>query len=85
VRSLLVATSDVTILSVTHSNSIATYILGRLLIEIENIALAFLSGVCSRGSNATWVVHQVDRAIDSTYLANLLIIAISHESFVVRI
>lgn len=85
VRSLFIASSDVTILSVTHSNGVAAHVLVLLTVEVEDVALTFVLGVSSGCSNASWLMHQVHWAIDSTHLSYLLGVTIPHVSIIIGI
>lgn len=84
VGSLLVVSTQVLVLSVTHSNAVVAHILVLLVIKIENITLAFL-GIGSSCSNTSWVMHDVHGPTNASDMVDFLSVSIPHEGFIISI
>jgi len=80
-RSLLIVSSDVAILSIIHTWSVATCIL-ILLTKCKDITLGFLLSSSCSSCDATWIVHYVHW---STNLVHVFIVAVPQESVIVSV
>ena len=84
-RSLFVASSYISTLSLIDTNSVAAHILILLVIEIEYVALNLLLTVCCSGCNASRILHDIHSSIYSVNLINFLVISVPEESIIICI
>lgn len=81
-RSLFIASTHISILSITHPHWVATHVLILWLIKVEDVSLSLLA-VGSCGCNTSWGLHDINGPIDAVHLTDLLSVSVSHKCFIV--